>query len=238
MQGATPTVVFEDDHLLVVNKPGGMVCHSAQRPEQFSLVGWVREHGTPLPRLFNRLDRETSGLVVIAKDERAARNLDRSRQRGEIEKEYVAICWGELQQDSGSIDKPIGFDKDSPVYTKRAVDVAKGKPATTEFALEQRLRGLSVVRLHPRTGRTHQLRVHMAAVGHPIVGDKIYGPDERWYLRFINEGVTAEMLQQLLLPRQALHASSVSLRHPKTQEQCEFHAPLPPDMVAFIAAHS
>ncbi len=254
-----PAIIFEDDDLLVVDKPGGMVCHSAQRPEHPTLVGWVRAHLTsavpalgegrkagqtvplspsapPIPvRLINRLDRETSGLVVIAKNERAARNLGKSLQRGELEKQYVAICWGEIKKDTDIIERPIGFAAGSAVYTKRAVVETGGRPSATEYRIERRLRGFTVIRLTPRTGRTHQLRVHMASLGHPIVGDKIYGPDENWYLEFIQRGITAEMLEELLLPRQALHADWVRLPHPRTQQPREFRAPLPADMAGLIS---
>lgn len=234
----TPTIVFEDDDLLVVDKPAHMVCHSAKKPEHPTLVAWLRAQGVTIPRLINRLDRETSGLIVVAKHERAAKNLGKSLQRGEITKEYVAICWGECKQDRGTINKPIGFAKDSPVYTKRGVDEVAGRPSVTDFVVEKRLRGFTVVRLTPRTGRTHQLRVHMAWLGHPIVGDKIYGPDDNWYLKFIKEGITKEMLAELLLSRQALHAEFVSLRHPRTQEFQDFRAPLPVDMIGFIQERS
>lgn len=230
--------MFEDDDLLVVDKPGHLVCHSASRPDHPTLVGWVRGHGVPVPRLINRLDRETSGLVVIAKTERAAKNLSNSLQRGEIAKQYVAICWGEFKEERGVIDKPIGFAKGSPVYTKRGVDEVGGRASVTEFAVEKRLRGFTVVRLTPKTGRTHQLRVHMTAIGHPIVGDKIYGPNDEWYLEFIKDGVTGEMLKELLLARQALHADHVRLRHPRTQEFQEFRAPLPGDMEDFVRNRS
>ena len=253
-----PQVVFEDDDLLVVDKPGNMVCHSAQRPGQVSLAEWVREHwegeapaepmgGSSLPggspyhdnvvRFVNRLDRETSGLVVITKNERAAKILGKQVLRREIEKEYVAICWGVLEQDRGVIERAIGLTKDSPVYTKRVVDAA-GQASVTEFEVQRRLRGFTVVRLRPRSGRTHQLRVHMAWLGHPIVGDKIYGPDERLYLEFIEKGVTDEMLQRLLMPRHALHAERVALVHPGKNEKIEFVAAVPADMARFIEEHA
>ncbi len=235
MDMGEPQLIFEDDDLLVVDKPGGMVCHSAQRPEHPTLVAWLRERGVDVPRLINRLDRETSGIVVVAKHERAARNLGKSMQRGEIHKEYTAICWGELGEEHGVVARPIGFATASAVYTKRGVDETGGQRAVTEFRLEKRFRGFSVVRLIPRTGRTHQLRVHMASLGHPVVGDKIYGLDDNWYLKFIEQGVTAEMLKELLLPRHALHAELVRLPHPRTQETREFHSPLPADMATFLS---
>ena len=231
---AAPQVIFEDEDVLVVDKPGGMVCHSAQRAEYGSLAEWLREHGVETPRMINRLDRETSGLVVVAKNERAAKTLGKAVLRREIEKQYVAICWGKFEQERGVIDQPIGVSRTSVVYTKRVVDGAAGKPSVTEFAVEKRLRGFTMVRLTPRTGRAHQLRVHMAWLGHPIVGDKIYGTDETLYLQFIEKGVTSEMLDKLLLPRHALHAEHAAILHPRTRETVEFHAPLPEDMETFV----
>jgi 23S rRNA pseudouridine1911/1915/1917 synthase len=231
---AVPQVIFEDEALLVVDKPGGMVCHSAQRPEHASLAEWLREYGVPRPRMINRLDRETSGLVVVAKDEGTAKTLGKAVLRREIEKEYVAICQGEIDGENGVIDQPIGISQTSVVYTKRVVDVIAGQPSLTRFAVEKRLRHFTVVRLMPRTGRAHQLRVHMAWLGYPIVGDKVYGPDETLYLQFIEQGVTNEMLEKLLLPRHALHAERVAFLHPGTQQPCAFQASLPDDMKVFI----
>ncbi len=234
VKDSTPRAIFEDEDLLIVDKPGGMVCHSASRPEHPTLVAWVRARGVT-PRLINRLDRETSGLIVIAKNERTAKILGKAVLRREIEKEYVAICWGELEQNHGVVDKPIGLTNNAVVYTKRVVDEAGGKPCATEFFVEKRLPGFTVVRLRPRTGRAHQLRVHMTWLGHPIVGDKVYGPDETLYLQFIKNGVTEQMLGKLLLPRHALHAESVAFRHPRTQQPSVFRAPLPDDLEEFIA---
>jgi 23S rRNA pseudouridine1911/1915/1917 synthase len=233
-----PRAVFEDDDVLVVDKPAPLVCHSASHPDHPTLVGWLRERGLATPHLVNRLDRETSGLVLVAKHERAATLLGKQVQRREVRKEYVAIAWGAFEQERGTIDQPIGMAKNSAVYTRRAVDRAAGKPCVTEFAVQQRLRGFTVARLHPLTGRAHQLRVHLAWLGHPIVGDKVYGPDETLYLQFIREGVTDEMLGRLLLPRHALHAHRVSFRQPVTQRLCEVEAALPEDMHRFIAEHA
>ena len=235
---AEPTVIFEDQELLVANKPAHVVCHSAKRPEHPTLVGWLRKQGIEIPRLVNRLDRETSGLVIVAKNERAAKLLAKELQRGGIRKVYIAICCGEFRPERGIIDQPIGLDPDSVVYTKRRVDENAGRPSVTEFCLERRLQGFSVVRLIPQTGRTHQLRVHMAWLGHSIVGDKIYGPDAGWYLRFIKEGITQEMIGQLFLSRHALHAGSLSLLHPTTRERIEFCAPIPSDMLDFIGKYA
>ena len=230
-------ILLEDADVLVVNKPGGLVCHSASRPEQTSLVVLLREHGLETPRLINRLDRETSGLVIVAKNERAGKLLGKQVLRHEIQKEYRAICWGELQPAAGTIDQPIAVTGGGPVYTKRVVDPA-GKPSVTEFSIAQKLAGFTVVDLRPQTGRAHQLRVHMAWLGHPIVGDKIYGPDERLYLEFIKHGVTNALLEKLLLPRHALHAGAVTFRHPRTQLPVTCRAELPADMAQFIEGKS
>jgi 23S rRNA pseudouridine1911/1915/1917 synthase len=232
-----PQVVFEDEELLVIDKPAGMVCHSAQRPEHTSLAEWLREYGVPTPRMINRLDRETSGLVIVAKTEGAAKTLGKAVLRREIEKEYVAICQGEFAEESGVVDQPIGISQNSVVYTKRVVDGVDGQPSLTRFVVEKRLCHFTVVRLMPRTGRAHQLRVHMAWLGHPIVGDKVYGPDETLYLQFIEHGVTNEMLEKLLLSRHALHAERVAFFHPRTQQPCAFQASLPDDMKMFIEEH-
>jgi 23S rRNA pseudouridine1911/1915/1917 synthase len=233
-----PQGIFEDEDLLVVDKPAPLLCHSASRPDHPTLAGWLREQGIDTPRMITRLDRETSGLVIVAKNGRAAKLLGEQMVRRQIEKQYIAICWGRLEQNLGIIDSPIGITKNSVVYTKRVIHAEAGKPSVTEFEVEQRLRDFTVVRLRPRTGRAHQLRVHLASLGYPIVGDKIYGPDETLYLRFIEQGMTDKLLEKLLLPRQALHAANVKLRHPRTQHVCAFEAPLPEDMETFTAEHA
>ena len=231
-------MVFEDDDLLVVDKPGNLVCHGASRPGQRSLADWTREHGVATPRFLNRLDRETSGVMLVTKNERAAKILGKQMLRREIGKEYVAICFGAFEQERGVVDRPIAVTKDSVVFTKRVVDEVAGKPSVTEYAVERRLNGFTVARLKPQTGRAHQLRVHTAWLGHPIVGDKVYGADERWYLEFIKSGVTEAMLRCLLMARQALHAAAMEARHPTTQERMRWEAPLPDDMQRFILEHT
>ena len=128
--------------------------------------------------------------------------------------------------------------KESEIQRSWYIVDAAGKPSVTEYEVEQQLKDFTVVRLKPRTGRAHQLRVHMAWLGYPIVGDKIYGVDERWYLEFIRSGVTEAMLRCLLMARQALHAVALSARHPTTQERMRWETPLPDDMKQFIAEHT
>jgi 23S rRNA pseudouridine1911/1915/1917 synthase len=229
-----PAVVYADDEVLVVDKPAGMVCHSAQRAEFVSLADWLRESGVAVPRMINRLDRETSGIVVVAKNERAARIIGKQVLRREVKKEYVAICSGQVEQDRGEIVQRIGPAAGALVHTRRAVVTEGGQESATDYEVERRLPGFTVVRLRPRTGRAHQLRVHLAWLGHPIVGDKIYGPDERLYLEFIEHDMTAEMLEKLLMSRQALHAERVTLRHPGSDQWVTWECGLPQDMRNFV----
>lgn len=240
-------IAYEDPDVLVVDKPPGLVCHSASRPEHRSLADWLRARGLTVPRLINRLDRETSGLVLVAKNARAGKILGKQVLRREIEKEYLAIVWGQLAADRGTIDAPIAVRQTGPVWTKRII-APTGKPSRTDYQTERRWvspktchscyknlpAGFSLVRLWPRTGRAHQLRVHLAWLGHPIVGDKVYGPDERWYLEFIQHGVTPALLAAVLLPRHALHACRLMFRQPTTHQPVTCAAELPGDLRAFL----
>jgi 23S rRNA pseudouridine1911/1915/1917 synthase len=241
-------IVFEDDEVLVVDKPAGLVCHSAARPEHGSLAAWLRARGLETVRLIHRLDRETSGLVLVAKTETAARQLGRQLLRRQITREYLAIVWGHPTADAGTIDQPIAVSTTGPVYIQRVVSPA-GKPSRTDYRVERRwsrprtaahgaapvTESFALVRLWPRTGRAHQLRVHLAWLGHPIVGDKIYGPDPRWYLEFIRHGNTPALLAALRLPRQALHAARLEFRHPTSGAAVVCEAEWPAPLRAFLA---
>ena len=233
-----PFTLLESPGWRAVHKPPGILCHPTKPGGPPTLRDWAAEqHPGELNACINRLDRETSGLVIVAKNERAGTNLGKQVLRREIQKEYRAICWGGFQVAAGTIDQPIAVTTEGLVYTKRVID-STGKPSVTEYFIAQQLPGFTVVGLRPQTGRAHQLRVHLAWLGHPIVGDKIYGADERLYLEFIEQGVTAAMLEKLLLPRHALHASAVTFRHPRTQLPVTCRAKLPADMAKFIEEKS
>ena len=195
--------------------------------------------------IVNRLDRETSGLVLVAKTASAARKFGLAMQAQRIEKEYLAIVWGWPDWETKMVDAPLdrqGKHQPSAIWLKQAIHAA-GAPAQTEFRVEQRfttpkafasrestLGEFSLLHATPRTGRTHQIRVHAASMGHPIVGDKIYGPDEQCYLRFIETGWTNELERTLLLPRQALHATRLAI-----EGEHEWTSALPVDLANFCS---
>lgn len=204
-------IVFEDDALLVVNKPAGLVCHPTKGDERSSLVGRMRlafgvDHEV---HLLNRLDRETSGLVLLAKGNANAKGLRRVLEGGRMLKEYSAIVSAWPVADSGCVEGPIGLAETSEVAIRRCVR-EDGKVAITEYRVGRRFERpegrFTLLNVMPRTGRTHQIRVHLAQIGHPIVGDKIYGPDERFFIRFTRRELGVEQRAALLLPCQALHA--------------------------------
>jgi 23S rRNA pseudouridine1911/1915/1917 synthase len=188
--------------------------------------------------IVNRLDRETSGLVLVAKTAEAARRFGLLMQQQRIAKEYLAIVWGWPEWERKTVDAPLvrqGAVGGSAIWLKQMVH-ASGAAAVTRFEVEQRFtqrttarEQFSVVRAKPLTGRTHQIRVHLAALGHPIVGDKIYGPDERCYLRFIETGWTPELEQALFLPRHALHSATLSVEGVDA-----WVSPLPADLAQFV----
>ena len=230
-------VLFEDDELLVLNKPAGLVCHPTKTDERSSLIGRVRIYlgvsasGQPDPHLINRLDRETSGIIIVGKNAETASELGKLFESRAVEKEYLALVHGYVSADHGIIDAPLGKDDHSRVAIKDCVR-ADGAPASTEFWVEQhvsRFRSalcsaakeagplasrctpetFSFLRLRPRTGRKHQIRIHLAHLGHPVVGDKLYGGDEDLYLALVEDRLTAEQRNRLILPHHALHASEV-----------------------------
>lgn len=184
----------------------------------------------------NRLDRETSGLVLVAKNSAAARRFGLLMQEQRIRKEYLAIVWGWPEWETTSVDAPLlrqGARMPSPIWLKQMIH-PDGAPAHTEFHVEKRFaragaERFAVIRAFPETGRTHQIRVHFASLGHPIVGDKIYGPDEKLYLEFIETGWTDKLEANLLLPRHALHSALLEV----TGER--WTAGLPPDLADFVA---
>jgi 23S rRNA pseudouridine1911/1915/1917 synthase len=209
-------VIHEDSDLLVVNKPPGLVCHPTKAGERSSLIGRVRLYlGNDEGRLVNRLDRETSGLVLVAKSNAVAGELGRLIENNEVQKEYSAIVHGFVSPDEFTIDAPLGKDGRSAVAIKDCVRPDGAAAQTRVRALKRFTRErceLSLLSVRPVTGRKHQIRIHLAHRGHSIVGDKIYGPDESIYLRFVENRMTEHDFAQLILANHALHAARLSLR--------------------------
>ena len=229
-------IVFEDERLLVVNKPGDVVCHPSKAGPWSSLVGALREYAKlPTVHLVFRLDRETSGVIVLAKDAGMASRLQVAMQERKVGKSYLAILTG-IMAAPVSVDQPLGDDVHSPVFLKSAVvGAGEGQGAVTHFTPLATGGGFTLARVVTETGRKHQIRAHAQWLGHSLVGDKIYGPDARLYLDFVDHGWTDALAERLLLPRQALHCAAIDFR--PAGVPLLFSALLPADLRGFCATH-
>jgi 23S rRNA pseudouridine1911/1915/1917 synthase len=268
-------IVDETDEYVVVDKPPFLLIHPTKPNGAPTLWKQLREllafeiaSGGQVS-IVNRLDRETSGLVLVAKTSAAAHRFGLLMQRQQVKKEYLAIVWGWPEWERYFVDTRMdrqGKHQGSAIWLKQMIHPS-GVPAQTEFLVERcftrstltpsplasrlplagqgedergkKVHGknsvrdeekFAVIRAIPRTGRTHQIRVHLSAIGHPIVGDKIYGPDEQLYLRFIHAGWTPELEQRLLLPRHALHSAKLAI-----EGERQWASSLPPDLAEFCS---
>lgn len=240
-------IVAESDAWLVVNKPPHIEVHPSRPNGRLTLWDGLGEllayelvNGGQVS-IINRLDRETSGLTLIAKSHEAARDFHMLMERREIAKEYLAIVWGWPERDAFEVDAPLlrqGSRQESRIYLKQMVH-PEGAASRTRFVVERRFerestagRRFAVVRCFPETGRMHQIRVHLAHVGHPIVGDKIYGPDEGCYLEFIDTSWTSSLAERLLLERHALHSAALHI----PSRGLSWRSPLFPDLAEWCGA--
>jgi 23S rRNA pseudouridine1911/1915/1917 synthase len=228
-------VVHEDDQLLVVDKPAGLVVHPAAGNASGTLVNALLHHvrglsgvgGELRPGIVHRLDRGTSGLLVVAKDDVTHRALVRQFASREVEKEYLALVIGQPSRPSGEVLAPIGRD---PVHRKRmSVNASRGRPAHTAWRVEARFDGAALLRVRIHTGRTHQIRVHLASIGHPVAAT--YGGTRRPPCR---SSAAREALAELERP--ALHAARLAFVHPATGQRAEFVSPLPRDIARVLEA--
>ncbi|WP_031434062.1 23S rRNA pseudouridine(1911/1915/1917) synthase RluD [Methylomarinum vadi] len=225
-------LVYEDESILIVNKPAGLVVHPAAGNWHGTLVNALLNHDpnlNTLPRagIVHRLDKDTSGLLMVAKTLQAHHSLTEQLQERSINREYLALVKGWMTA-GGTIDEPIGRH---PVDRKRNAVREDGKPAVTHYRLERRFKRHTLIRVKLETGRTHQIRVHMAHINYPLVGDQVYGG------RFQLPAGCSEKLAQALrdFKRQALHAAKLGLEHPVSGEYCEWEQPLPADMQQLLS---
>ena len=230
------TVLHDDADIIVIDKPAGLVVHPAAGHPDQTLVNALLFHvkdlsgigGELRPGIVHRLDKDTSGVMVIAKHDEAHRKLTADWNTDRVRKEYLALVYGTPPHERGIVDAPIGRD---PRDRKRMAVVPNGRRAATEYELVERLRYVSLLRCRLRTGRTHQIRVHMKHLGHPIVGDPVYsGPQWR--------GIPDKKVQKIFssLQRQMLHAARITFVHPGTGEPMTFEAPLPQDFAGVLSA--
>lgn len=237
-------IVYEDDQVLVVNKQAGMVVHPGHGNYSGTLINALTFHFENLPKnsnerpgLVHRIDKDTSGLLVVAKTEEAMAHLSKQFFDKTTQREYVGLVWGHVQEDKGTIEGHIGRHPknrlQNTVYLDEDAD-KKGKPAVTHYEVIERLGYVTLVKCTLETGRTHQIRVHMKHIGHTLFNDERYGGHA------ILKGTTFTKYKQFVencfkvLPRQALHARTLGFTHPVTNEQMSFEAPIPEDMLACI----
>jgi 23S rRNA pseudouridine1911/1915/1917 synthase len=233
-----PRIVAEEPGFFVVEKPAHLLSHPTRPDGKPSLLGWLQEKFPgEFVALVNRLDRETSGAVLVARTPEAASRLGAMTMQRLIHKDYVALVSGRVSAEHGVINAPLGrlgISEANPIWLRRGVihaDDAEGRKSAEARSEFWRLvvgEAATLLRLRAHTGRLHQLRVHLAHVGHPVIGDKIYGPDPSLYLKFIEAGWTEEHQRVLQLNRHALHAERIEF--PWEGEELSFTVPMPQDM--------
>ncbi|MBW2406473.1 MAG: RluA family pseudouridine synthase [Deltaproteobacteria bacterium] len=229
-------ILHEDNDIIVINKQAGLVVHPAPGHYSGTLVNALLYHcpklngigGELRPGIVHRLDKDTSGVLVVAKNDGAHLHLSRQFKSRRVKKDYLALVFGKLESDSGSVSLPIGRH---PVDRKKmSTKSRKGRVAETTWQIKERFELASLIKVHLKTGRTHQIRVHCAAVKHPVMGDKVYGPRKT-----VRNGAFGKNLFASV-PRQMLHAWRIGFTHPVTEATVSFEAPIPSDMQAVIIA--
>jgi 23S rRNA pseudouridine1911/1915/1917 synthase len=227
-------IVYQDPHLLVIDKPAGMVVHPAPGHPSGTLVNALLHGVSDLsgiggvlrPGIVHRLDRDTSGLMIVAKHDRSHQALSDDLKRRRIHRRYLAAAWGHLAEDAITVDAPIGR---SLLDRKRMGVVEAGRRAVTHFRRLERWTAADLVSAELETGRTHQIRVHLQHIGHPVVGDRTYGVGRERGFSGHSRGWAATLARKT--PRQFLHATELRFTHPVTREELTFESPLPPDLL-------
>lgn len=239
-------ILHEEEGFLVASKPGKLPSHAdgnfIKNTFIHILTETLRSEGwTGSVKLVHRLDRETSGLMVVSKDKTAHLKLVRQFEEGTIAKEYLAVVKGEVQKEKFEVSGAIGKDPQSHVSIRRTVvpdGTPHSQPSLTLFERIQVLKGATLLKCVPKTGRTNQIRVHLTHAGHPIVGDKLYGRTDEEFLDFVNRVKAGQASTGQGAPRQLLHAHKLTFRHPVTGMSVTFEAPLPNDMRDYIEKHA
>lgn len=233
-------IIYEDEFLIIINKSAGMVAHPAYANYTGTLVNALLHHTQSLsnvnepgrPGIVHRIDKDTSGILVVAKDDYTHAKLAEQFSKHTIEREYWAVCWGIFKEKEGTIDKNLIRSKtDRKKFTVSDID---GKHAVTFYKVLEEFEFASLIKLNLKTGRTHQIRVHMASINHPIFGDVTYGGDKIVYGS--NLPKMKSHIDNLLeiMPRQALHAKTLGFIHPKTKQSMRFDSPLPDDIETLL----
>ncbi|MDK1030545.1 MAG: RluA family pseudouridine synthase [Planctomycetia bacterium] len=233
-------VIYEDEHILAVNKPAGLIVHPGRGNPTGTLANALAYHAKRLstlagpwrPGIVHRLDRDTTGVILVAKDDTAHAHLSRQFEHRSVHKEYLAVVEGELELISDRIEKPLG--RDAHIRERYAVAKSGGKAAESFYEVAERFRGFTLLRVSPKTGRTHQIRIHLASIGHRVVADKQYGSRSSISIADLTGDETAGT--EPIIQRQALHAHRIRFRHPITGDEMELHAPLPEDMQRLLEA--
>ncbi len=235
------SVVWEDEYLIAINKQAGLVCHPAHRDQTGTLVNGLAYYFQQLstgndpfrPGIVHRLDKNTTGIMLVAKNDEAHWRVAMQFERRTVQKTYLAVVEGALELDGDTIDAPIGMhpivrEKFAVMVRENKIDIAK--PAVTAYEVAERFQGYTLVKLFPKTGRTHQLRVHMSHIGHPIAGDTLYKG------RIVSErSLTGSGSDEPIFPHQALHAWRIRFQHPIHEQPMELEAPFPDPLRHFVA---
>lgn len=229
-------IIHEDERLVVIDKPGDLPVHPAGRYFHNTLTMMYENKSGAKIFPVHRLDRETSGVLLCAKDSESAGAFSKALTAGK--KSYRAIVHGHFPDGVTRVDVPIGKDESSEVRKKRKAFPEAAESALTVFECDLHFGGFSLVKCFPETGRLHQIRVHLNYLGFPVAGDKIYGKDDRYFIEFIDQGMTDSLRERLVLPRCALHAFSVQIYHPYEKKEMIFESPLPTMFTDFIAGQT
>ncbi len=227
------TIVFQDDDVVVLDKPAGMVVHPAPGHRAGTLVNALLWHvsdlsgigGVRRPGIVHRLDKDTSGLMLVAKNDHAHRALASALKRRDVKRRYLVASWGHLREDEIVVDAPVGRSLGD---RKRMAVVESGRPARTTFLRLERWPSAELLRAELESGRTHQIRVHLASIGHPVVGDPVYG--KGWERGLGGRDATWARGLAKRVPRQFLHAAELEFAHPRTGQPMRFASPLPPEL--------